>query len=187
MAEQTPTTPATPPASGADPQNQNPAGGGEHMIPKTRFDEVNNALKESRAQLQKFIDDQKAAEDKRLKEQGEFKTLAEQNAAKAADFEQKLNAEKAQADQFRAFVQKKREAVKAKMGDRWLELYNQAGLEDLEKLDAQSGQPANVDGRTVNPARPVPKPGDLKVAEMKPDEFQQMVNAAKRGDFATKS
>jgi hypothetical protein len=50
----------------------------EHMIPKTRFDEVNQAKLAAEAKLKEFQDAQAAAEQARLTEQGQFKTIAEQ-------------------------------------------------------------------------------------------------------------
>lgn len=65
---------------GTPPQQQQP----EHMIPKSRFDEVNDALRETKSRLAEIEKAQKAAEkevrDKERKvaeEQGQFKPLYE--------------------------------------------------------------------------------------------------------------
>jgi len=50
----------------------------EHMIPKSRFDEVNQQLKELKAAQEKAQKAQAEAERKRLEQQNEFKTLYEQ-------------------------------------------------------------------------------------------------------------
>ena len=49
----------------------------EHMIPKSRFDELNKELKAIKAQLETEAKAKEAAEAQRLKEQGEWKSLAE--------------------------------------------------------------------------------------------------------------
>lgn len=63
--------------------------GQEHMIPKSRFDEVNNANKELKARLDTVEKEQKEATEKRLKEQGQFKQLAEERGEKIAELEVK--------------------------------------------------------------------------------------------------
>ncbi|WP_019241506.1 MULTISPECIES: hypothetical protein [Bacillus] len=49
----------------------------EHMIPKSRFDEINTRYKEVQAKLDEFTQAQKAAETKAQEEAGEFKGLYE--------------------------------------------------------------------------------------------------------------
>ncbi|MEH6943725.1 hypothetical protein [Bacillus sp. JJ722] len=49
----------------------------EHMIPKTRFDEVNARYKKVQAQLDEIMSAQKATETKAQEEAGEFKQLYE--------------------------------------------------------------------------------------------------------------
>lgn len=63
----------------------------EIMIPKARFDEVNNKLKELstwKAQQEKTIAD---AEAKKLAEQGEYQKIAEKATKEKADIEAKYN------------------------------------------------------------------------------------------------
>ena len=50
----------------------------EHMIPKSRFDEINNRYKETREELDKLRSLEKEAQRKAQEEQGEFQTLYEQ-------------------------------------------------------------------------------------------------------------
>lgn len=63
----------TPPA--AEPQNT------DHMIPKARFDEVNNALKGLRTELDTLKAANLTAETKRLEDDKQWKLLAEQRQA----------------------------------------------------------------------------------------------------------
>jgi hypothetical protein len=66
----------------------------EHMIPKSRFDEVNNRLQAlEREQAKAARDAQKAADDAAAA-QGQFKELAEQRAAKLAETEAALKKER---------------------------------------------------------------------------------------------
>lgn len=72
---------------------QPPAGaintGNEPMIPKSRFDEVNNALKETRARLDAIEAERKADTEKRLAEQQEWKQIAENRAKELAEAQSK--------------------------------------------------------------------------------------------------
>ncbi|MBT2682653.1 hypothetical protein [Bacillus sp. ISL-37] len=49
----------------------------EHMIPKSRFDEVNQRYKEIQAQMDQFLAEKTAAEKKSQEEQGKFQELYE--------------------------------------------------------------------------------------------------------------
>jgi ribonucleoside-triphosphate reductase len=80
-------SPAVPPAEAK--KTDTPA---EPMIPKTRFDEVNNKLKEIQSQLDAKTKAEQEAEEARLKEKEDFKTLAEQHKARVADLEPKVEA-----------------------------------------------------------------------------------------------
>jgi exonuclease VII large subunit len=57
------------------------------MIPKSRFDEVNEQLKELKAAQEKAQRAQAAAEQARLEKQNEFKTLYEQSQQRIAELE----------------------------------------------------------------------------------------------------
>jgi small-conductance mechanosensitive channel len=65
-------------APAAEPQNT----GYEHMIPKARFDEVNNARKDLEARLAKLEKDQQTAREQQLAEQQKWQELAEERAKK---------------------------------------------------------------------------------------------------------
>jgi hypothetical protein len=58
-----------------------------HMIPKSRFDEVNNQLKEMRTAQEKAAKEREKAERERLEKQNEFKSLYEQAQAKIQELE----------------------------------------------------------------------------------------------------
>lgn len=71
------------PAGAENTEAQQPS----HMIPKARFDEVNNLAKSLKAELEALRTSKQADEEKRLAEQQEWKTLAEQRAARLAELE----------------------------------------------------------------------------------------------------
>ena len=74
------------PVSSAGTQNtEQPAA--EHMIPKSRFDAINDELKQLKKQAADMDKTRQQEEQKRLKEQGEWQTLAEQRGAKLAELE----------------------------------------------------------------------------------------------------
>lgn len=81
---------------------QPPAGaintGNEPMIPKSRFDEVNNALKETRSRLDAIEAERKADTEKRLAEQQEWKQIAENRAKELTEAQSKA----AQVDAYHA-------------------------------------------------------------------------------------
>lgn len=74
-------------------QGNTPAGGSssagtentDHMIPLKRFNEVNEELKTLREKVQQDEAARQAAEQERLRKQGEFQTLAEQEKKRADD------------------------------------------------------------------------------------------------------
>ena len=75
---QTPTEPVEPktePAANPPAVAKNTEPAADHMIPKARFDEVNNELKKLRTAQAKAAKEQEEAERKRLEKQNEFETL----------------------------------------------------------------------------------------------------------------
>lgn len=80
------TAQATPPAEAQTTETA------VQMIPKNRFDEVNEQLKALKAEREKFANEQEAAERKRLEETAQFKELYQQTLSKhdqtAAELEQ---------------------------------------------------------------------------------------------------
>jgi len=59
----------------------------QHMIPKARFDEINNAYKEIKTQLDQLREQQQQANETRLAEQQKWQELAEKRAARIAELE----------------------------------------------------------------------------------------------------
>lgn len=78
-----------------------------HMIPKTRFDEVNKELRQLKAQFDKAAKDREAAEAAALAEQGKYKELYDA---------EKQRAEKAMAEMQTLQLQALRRDVAAKVG-----------------------------------------------------------------------
>jgi ribonucleoside-triphosphate reductase len=70
----------------------------EHMIPKSRFDEVNERARKAEEALAKIQRESESAEQARLLKQGEYQQLAEKAGARAAELEPfKGRAEEAEA------------------------------------------------------------------------------------------
>lgn len=88
MSDPTQAQPATPESS-AETQNTAPATQ-EHMIPKSRFDDVNTQLQA----LKKWKDEQeaaaRAAQEKQAAERGEWEKVATERAQRIADLETQL-------------------------------------------------------------------------------------------------
>jgi len=66
-----------------------PSGTTEHMIPKSRFDEVNQAKKELQERLETLEKESKERLEKQLQEQGKYKELAEERAKQLAELQPK--------------------------------------------------------------------------------------------------
>ena len=92
-------------------------GAGEHMIPKSRFDEVNNKLRAMEEQAAKLQKDREEAERKAAEEQGEYRKLYEQATQKLGELTPKSKALDALSEmvnaQLKAEVDKWPEEVKA--------------------------------------------------------------------------
>jgi hypothetical protein len=61
----------------------------EHMIPKSRFDEVNHRFKEAQSQLEQFTAEKEASEKKSAEEQGKFQELYEATSKELYGFKSK--------------------------------------------------------------------------------------------------
>ena len=61
----------------------------EHMIPKSRFDEVSKAYKDLQAKLEQVEKERQEQLEAQLKEQGRYKELAEQRAQEIAELKPK--------------------------------------------------------------------------------------------------
>jgi len=174
-------TPPVTPDPNAPPAKKGDDGKGEqeHMIPKSRFDELNAELKTASEKLAKIESDTKTAETERLKQQGEFQKLAEAEKARADKLDAELKAEKVIADRYRAAISVKKESAKKALGDAWLPTFD--GIAALEELDSLvekfAGKKVPVQG--APPAKPELK--DVRHLPVK--EFSDMVERAKRGEF----
>jgi hypothetical protein len=79
--EQQPATPQPEPASPAEAQTTEQPPEQEHMIPKSRFDEINTRLKKMESEAAKAAKAQAEAERKALEEQNKFQELYEKEKA----------------------------------------------------------------------------------------------------------
>jgi DNA repair exonuclease SbcCD ATPase subunit len=77
----------------------------EVMIPKHRFDEVNNKYKEVKAQLDALLAQQAEAERKAQEEQGKFKELYEQTTNELTSFKSQYEQIEARAKQLESVIQ----------------------------------------------------------------------------------
>jgi archaellum component FlaC len=77
----------------------------EVMIPKHRFDEVNNKYKEVKAQLDAILEQQAEAERKAQEEQGKFKELYEKTASEFTMFKEQYEQVEARAKQLESVIQ----------------------------------------------------------------------------------
>jgi|ERR1051326_4935187 vacuolar-type H+-ATPase subunit I/STV1 len=147
-------------------------------IPKSRFDEVNTKQKELADQLEKIGAERIAAEKKAMEEQGKFKELAEQRAKDLAEKEAKLKDESAVAEQYRTMLKTKREDVKKALGEKWLPIYDQASLDELQKLEKMF--------TTINSDNPDGHPPGSRVDKVGLDkidskDFNRMIDDVKAG------
>lgn len=110
----------------------------EHMIPKSRFDELNRELKALKAQLETEAKAKEAAEAQRLKEQGEWKSLAEKYMAE-------LDAAKQQARALE--LANMRRDVAQKLGI-------PAAL--VDRLQGETPEEMEADGKAIMEALPKP-------------------------------
>jgi phage I-like protein len=72
-----------------DQSNASSAIKDEHMIPKSRFDEVSKAYKDLQAKLEQVEKEQQEQLEEQMKEQGRYKELAEQHAKELAELKPK--------------------------------------------------------------------------------------------------
>lgn len=87
LPTETTSTPAVAPP--AEAQKPEPATA-DHMIPKTRFDQVNTELKQLKAELEKAAKERQTAEANALAERGQYKELYEKEQKAASEALAKL-------------------------------------------------------------------------------------------------
>ena len=85
----------------------------ETKIPKSRFDEVNNKMKDYEAKLRQMEEERKAETEKRLEEQQKWQELAESRGQKLTEAERKA----ALADEYEVSLKKLLDAQLAEMTD----------------------------------------------------------------------
>lgn len=125
----------------AETGNTDSGGAGEHMIPKSRFDEVNQKYKALKAEADKTAAAQAKADEERLKAQAEWKQLAEQREAELADLKAKVEAQAAA-----MLSERKRSAVIALAGE-FNDPNDLLALIDLDAIDTDDdGKPVGVKG-----------------------------------------
>ena len=127
-------------APAAEPQNTDTTA--EHMIPKSRFDEVNKELKALRKQAEDAQKAREKAEAESAAEQGKYRELWEAEQKKVADYEAKVKA--LEMSQIRAKIAAEFE-LPAALADRL------AG-EDEEELRADAERLAEL----LQPGKPKP-------------------------------
>lgn len=125
------TDPSLPAVPAAEPtKTDTPA---ELTIPKHRFDEVNNKLKEIQAQLSAKEKAEQEAAEARLKEKEDYKTLASQHEAKVKDLEPKVEALDSEAKRLRGVVEIQLKAARTQVPDHLHSLLDK--LDPVEQLE----------------------------------------------------
>jgi ribonucleoside-triphosphate reductase len=138
----------------------------EHMIPKSRFDEINERYKETKAQLDARLAQEKEAELNAKKQQGEWKELYEQLRAELD--EQRTTNERLRLDSLRREV-----AQKHGYGFLWDRLRGETEEElrsDLQSLIKEMPVPAapSVNGAAASGDR---KPGRVAMTQEEKQVF----------------
>lgn len=119
-------------ASSAATQNTE-AQPSEHMIPKSRFDEVNNELKRLKAEAATKQQQEQEAEQARLKEQQKWQQLAEQHERQLTELKPQLEAATQQAERYKAAVEAQVKAQLANVPEHLHGLL--AKLDPVEQLE----------------------------------------------------
>jgi seryl-tRNA synthetase len=101
----------------------------EPMIPKSRFDEINQRAKDAEAKLQALETERKTENEKRLEEQQKWKELAEERAAKLTEAERKA----AKADEYETEMKSYVEETIAKIPDDMKSLLPDGSVENQFK------------------------------------------------------
>lgn len=151
------------------------------FIPKSRFDEVNNRMKEHADALAKIDAERKAADDERARKAGEFEKLDAGYKARIAELEKAHADEKRVADEFRAARQARVDTLKKEFGDDWLPEYESFSIASLDKIAAARVDRSNGKGKPDG-GKPGVSYGGKSWAEMTPAERERMIQAVKSGE-----
>lgn len=106
----------------------------------------------------KEVDKQKEKEKKEaLEEQGKFKELYEETLKKVSEYEPKVN-------EFTEYQNKKREQLKTKLGDKWIESFSSIPISELEVLAEKfTDTKAGTGSGNHKPEKPEPKPNGFLI------------------------
>ncbi len=157
---QTEETQVNTPSTEASQNNVN-----EGMIPRSRFNEVNEKYKTLEAELSKFKKQQEADRLKALEEQGKYKTIAEETQAK-------LDEALPQVEEFKEYKQNKRNSLLSKVTDENDKLIaNSLPLDKLELFVGKLTKTQNLPTNTVRAG--TSKMSDKPYSEMTEAERKQ--------------
>lgn len=98
------------------------------------MDEAIQRRQDALDKLRKHEDAEKKKEEEEAKKKGEFEKLLEAEKTEHDKTKIQLEAEKKEADAYRAYRKSAVEAIKKQMGDKWLPEYETFSLESLSKL-----------------------------------------------------
>jgi len=145
------------PGDQGNPQaGANPGTTGDGMIPKPRFDEVNERMKAAERKLAELAAAQEARERADLEARGEFAKVRER-------LEQELGSYKDDAEAWRSYNTQRRETLLAGLPDEDKPLADGLPLDKLEKLVERLGK--KNDPEPAPAAPPAGRPGVAPVAE----------------------
>ena len=108
------------------------------FIPKSRLQKELDANKAIATKLAEYESAQKLAEEEKAKKNGELDKILKLREDELSASKLALEAEKKEADQFRAFRKTAIEAVKKQMGEKWLPEYENFSIESLSKIAGQT-------------------------------------------------
>lgn len=167
---QEPTNPEPPANEPTEPQEPN----NKHMIPKTRFDQVNERAKAAEAALQKIKDEEAERQRKAQEEQGKFEELYNEASGKAKQFEQEYETAKEKAERLEGVMNSMLESKLQVIPDEYHDLIPE-NLSPEQKLDWISKAEAKglfkdtsqePLGDVTNPAQPTEDLNDLSVNQL---------------------
>jgi len=160
-------TDATPGAQGTPPAGAN-AGIDSGMIPKPRFDEVNERMKAAERRLSELSAAEEARARADLEAKGQYDKLK-------ADYEARLTAATEKATQWDTYQATRRETLLAGLTDADKPLADGLPLDKLEALVARLGK---VEAAPPPPPRPAGAPGGaVSAGALTPQEIEAGIRA----------
>jgi hypothetical protein len=165
------TTEATPPAAA---QNTESTGqqSTEHLIPKSRFDEVNSRARAAEAELERIKTEREKTEREQAEKNGEWQKLAEKHTAELSEVKPKLKAAEDNLERVTTALEKHVKALRKDVPEHIAGLLDR--LDPVDQLDwitkngdqIGNGQPARGNG-------PNPRPAGQATHETRVQENQQ--------------